>query len=228
MPAPVSIIIPALNAAQDLPLCLASLMPGLSADLVREVILVDGGSEDATPAIAEDTGATVLRADRPGRAHQLRLGAAAARGDWMLFLHADTALTPDWAERVWDHLDDHTDRAASFTLAFRSNHPMARRVAARANLRARWLGLPYGDQGLLISRGLYEAVGGYADIRFMEDVQLVRAIGRSRLVQLSAQARTSAVKYEQEGWRRRSWRNAWLILRVLLGADPETLMRPQP
>ncbi len=228
MPAPLSIIIPALNAAEDLPLCLASLMPGLSADLVREVILVDGNSSDATRVIAEDAGARIISTDRRERAHQLRLGGEAARGAWLLFLHADTALSRDWAERVHAHIDQRADKAASFTLAFRSDHPMARRVAARANWRARRLGLPYGDQGLLISRQLYDAIGGYRDTPFMEDVEIVRALGRARLAHLSAQARTSAVKYEAEGWRRRSWRNAWLIARVLLGADPAKLVRRRP
>lgn len=225
MPAPLSIIIPAYNAETALPLCLSSLLPGLEAGLIREVILVDGGSEDQTRRLAEGAGATVLIAPEKGRAAQLRYGADKARGDWLLFLHADTALSRDWAERAKTHIAERKDKAAAFTLAYRSDHPMARTVARRANWRARRFGLPYGDQGLLISRKLYDEVGGYPDTPFMEDVQIVRAIGKTRLVILSAEARTDASKYERDGWRKRSWRNALLVTRYFLGARPEKLAK---
>lgn len=224
MPAPLSVIIPTLNAAGDLPDCLQALMPGLERGLIREVIVSDGGSEDATPRIAGDTGATLL-AGAAGRGAQLAAGATAARGDWLLFLHADTVLSPDWAERAAHHMDHRPDAAATFTLKYRSDDRAARWLEARANRRARWLALPYGDQGLLISRKLYDAVGGYADVPLMEDVMIARALGRKRLVQLSAEARTSAEKYERDGWRKRAWRNALLLARFLMGASPETLAR---
>ncbi|MEL6387391.1 MAG: TIGR04283 family arsenosugar biosynthesis glycosyltransferase [Pseudomonadota bacterium] len=224
MAAPLSIIIPTLNAEADLPLCFESLLPGLTAGLVREVVAVDGGSTDLTPVMAEAAGCRVLEAP-VGRARQLAAGAASARGDWFLFLHADTALSPDWPERVSAHMDMAAGKAACFTLAYRSDAPAARWLAARANRRTRWFGLPYGDQGLLISRTLYDAVGGYPDIPLMEDVAIVRAIGRGRLRLLSAIANTSAAKYERDGWRRRAYRNAWLLLRYRLGASPDTLAK---
>ncbi|WP_084395683.1 TIGR04283 family arsenosugar biosynthesis glycosyltransferase [Henriciella aquimarina] len=224
MPAPISIILPTLNAEASLPACLDSLMPGLEAGLIRELVISDGGSDDHTRDIAEGAGANVLTG-APGRAKQLIAGAEAARGDWLLFLHADTVLSRDWAERVAGHLADRPDKAAVFTLAYRSDAPMAKVIAARANRRARWLALPYGDQGLLVSRKLYDAVGGYDDVPLLEDVRLVQAIGRKRLAFLSAEARTSAAKYERDGWRKRSWANAWLITRYLMGASPETLAR---
>lgn len=224
MPAPISIVIPTLNAAADLPLCLDSLMPGLEGGLIREVIITDGGSGDATEQIAEAAGANFISGE-PGRGRQLIVGAEAARGDWLLFLHADTALSRDWAERVSAHIGKKADKAAVFTLAFRSDHPQAKRVAARANRRAKWMGLPYGDQGLLISRKLYDEIGGYDDIPLMEDVRIVQAVGKERLGMLSAEARTSAEKYERDGWRRRSWQNAWLISRYLFGASPEKLAK---
>lgn len=225
MPAPLSIIIPAYNAEDVLPVCLSSLMPGLEAGLIRELVLVDGGSEDQTRRLAEGAGATVLNAPAKGRAAQLRHGVEHARGDWFLFLHADTALSHDWAERAKAHVTERKDKAAAFTLAYRSDHPMAKVVARRANWRARSLGLPYGDQGLLISHKLYQTVGGYPDTSFMEDVQIVRAIGKRRLSILSAEARTDASKYERDGWRLRSWHNALLITRFLLGASPEKLAK---
>tara|TARA_R110000796_G_scaffold9758_2_gene33123 strand:- start:13147 stop:13830 length:684 start_codon:yes stop_codon:yes gene_type:complete len=224
MPAPLSIIIPTLNAAGDLPDCLQALMPGLELGLIREVIVSDGGSEDATPRIAGDTGATFLTGAK-GRGAQLAAGANAARGDWLLFLHADTILSPDWAERAAHHMERRAEAAAAFTLKYRSDDRAARWLEARANRRARILGLPYGDQGLLISRKLYEAVGGFADVPLMEDVMIARALGKKRLVLLSAEARTSAEKYERDGWRKRAWSNAWLLTRFLMGASPETLAK---
>ncbi|MGB3626087.1 MAG: TIGR04283 family arsenosugar biosynthesis glycosyltransferase, partial [Henriciella sp.] len=223
-PAPLSIIIPTLDAALDLPLCLDSLMPGLEGGLIREVIISDGGSGDATEQIAEASGANFIEGE-PGRGKQLIAGAEAARGDWLLFLHADTALSRDWAERVAAHMQKNAEKAAVFTLAFRSDHPQAKHVAARANRRAKWMGLPYGDQGLLISRKHYDEIGGYEDLPLMEDVRLVQTIGKDKLVMLSAEARTSAAKYERNGWRKRSWQNAWLISRYLFGASPEKLAK---
>lgn len=222
MPAPLSIIIPALNAAADLPLSLESLMAGLEAGLIREVIVVDGGSTDATARIAGSAGARLVES-QPGRARQLIAGAAAARGEWLLFLHADTVLSRDWPERAAAHMGTRPGMAASFTLKYRSDARAARWLEARANRRARWMGLPYGDQGLLISRSLYDGIGGYADVPLMEDVMIVRALGKERLVILDAEARTSATKYERDGWRRRSWKNALLLIRFLMGAKPEDL-----
>ncbi|MEL6416010.1 MAG: TIGR04283 family arsenosugar biosynthesis glycosyltransferase, partial [Pseudomonadota bacterium] len=219
MPAPLSIIIPAINAEAVLPACLASLMPGLETGLIREVILVDAESEDQTRRLAEGAGARVISAPEKGRAAQMRHGFDHARGEWLLFLHADTALSRDWAERAKSHITERRDKAAAFTLAYRSDHPMAKVVARRANWRSRTLGLPYGDQGLLISRKHYTEIGGYPDTPFMEDVQIVRAVSKSRLRHLSAEARTSATKYERDGWRKRSWHNTWLITRYLLGAS---------
>lgn len=224
MPAPLSIVIPTLNAEAELPLCLESLMPGLEAGLIREVIVADGGSQDATVKIAGAMGANLVTGAR-GRGAQLAAGATAARGDWLMFLHADTALSRDWAERTSDHVMTKPDYAAFFELRYRSDARSARTLERRANRRARMLGLPYGDQGLLMSRKLHDEVGGYRDVPLMEDVMIVRAIGKRRLVQLNAEARTSAAKYERDGWRKRSWHNAFLLTRFLLGASPEDLAK---
>ncbi len=224
MPAPLSIIIPTLNVQADLGVCLQSLLPGLEAGLIREVIVSDGGSTDETHAIASNSGATILESQK-GRSLQLRAGAKAARGDWLLFLHADTALSRNWPERVSDHIADYSSMAAVFELKYRSDTRAARWLERRALRRARWMGLPYGDQGLILSRKLYNEVGGYQDIPLMEDVKIVQAIGKSRIRILNAEARTSAAKYERDGYRRRAWHNASLLGRYLLGASPESLAK---
>lgn len=220
MRAPISVIIPTLNAGAGLADCLMSLGEGLNEGLIRELVVSDGGSTDATRSIAEAAGATFLSGP-PSRGGQLRRGAAAAEGDWLLFLHADTQLAPGWTKPVLAHLT--RDDAACFRLAFRSRHPMARVTAAWANLRTRLCALPYGDQGLLIPRRLYDAVGGYPDQPLMEDVVLVRKL--RRITRLPATATTSADKYRRDGWLRRGACNLWTLVRYLTGTPPETLAR---
>ena len=216
MPAPVSIIIPALNAANDLPACLESLLPGLEAGLIREVIVADGRSADATRAIAGATGAVVIDGE-PGRARQLRAGAAAARGEWLLFLYPSTVLSREWPERAGAHIDERPGMAAAFRFRLRSDAREARRVEARMNRRARWFGLPVGAQGLLVSRALYDQLRGYPDTDRLEDLKLARAIGKARMVLLDAEARGSAARYIEGGWRRTAWRDAGQFVRFMMG-----------
>ena len=219
MPAHLSIVIPVLNAGDALPGLLDSLLPGVAQGVIREVIVSDGGSSDATLQMARDAGCEIVKGSA-GRGGQLCRGADVARGDWLMFLHADTRLPPGWAGAVCTHLDP--EQAAYFRLAFRSDAVMARVTAAWANLRSRLFGLPYGDQGMLISRALYDAVGGYADMPLMEDVALARQL-RGRMVMLAETVTTDGRRYEQGGWVRRGARNLWTLARYLAGADPTKL-----
>jgi len=223
MRAPISIIIPTLNAGSELPGTLAALAEGLEAGLIRELILSDGGSVDATPALADQAGA-VLIAGAAGRGGQLARGADAAQGAWLLFLHADTHPGPGWAQAVLRHMRADAGAAGYFRLRFRANGPAPWLFAGWANLRARYLGLPYGDQGLLIARALYDEVGGFADIPLMEDVAIARALS-GRLRRLNATAETSAARYRAQGWLRRGSRNLITLARYLMGADPDRLAR---
>ena len=225
MPAPLSIIIPTLNAAAALPLCLEALMPGVELSLIREVVVADCSSTDATVKIAEASGANFITSPK-GRGIQLRNGAENARGEWLLFLHADTALSHDWAGAAAAPYGVQSRQGLRSSNWFIARMPkQARWLERRANARAQRMGLPYGDQGLLVSRALYDEVGGYVDVPLMEDVMMVRAIGKRRLAFLNAEARTSAAKYERDGWRKRGWRNAFLLTRFLMGASPEKLAR---
>lgn len=220
MRAPISVVVPTLNAASGLPACLAALGEGLNEGLIRELIVSDGGSTDVTLQIAEAAGAEVIQGPA-SRGGQLRRGCAAASGDWLLVLHADTVLLPGWAGAVAGVLG--TDRAYWFTQRFDGGGMAARVVSGWANARSR-LGLPYGDQGLLVRREVYEAVGGFVDMPLMEDVAMARAL-RVRLAGLDAVAETSAEKYRRQGWLRRGGRNLWTLARYMAGVDPERLAR---
>jgi rSAM/selenodomain-associated transferase 2 len=196
-------IVPALDAS----LCLRASLTSLRAG-ADEIVLVDGGSTDSTVDVARACGAGVLRALR-GRGRQLAAGAGATRGDWLLFLHADTVLASDWAEAARAFMADRSNlmRAAAFRFALDDAAPSARRLEAMVAWRCRTCGLPYGDQGLLISRALYDKIGGYRPLPLMEDVDIVRRIGRRNIVMLDAAAVTSAERYRREGYLARSLRN---------------------
>lgn len=221
MRAPISVIIPTLNAGAALPACLMALGEGLQEGLIRELIISDGGSTDSTCATARAAGAEIVTGPA-SRGGQLRRGAAAAQGHWLLFLHADTRLAAGWTAAVLAHLAG--QNAAAFRLRFDSRHPMARLTEAWANLRSRRFDLPYGDQGLLIPRALYDATGGYPDQPLMEDVALARAL-KGRLTLLSATALTSAERYQRDGWLRRGARNLATLARYATGTPPEVLAR---
>ncbi len=223
MPAPLSVVIPTLDAGPALPGTLAALGEGLQSGLIRELVISDGGSQDATRAIADAAGA-VLVEGTPGRGGQLRRGAEAARGDWVLLLHGDTRLSDGWAEAVRDHIAHHAAAAGYFHLRFDAPGPMAAFVAGWANLRARAFGLPYGDQGLLLPSALLADKGGVPDMPLMEDVALARAF-KGRLQPIGAVAVTSAARYQAEGWLRRGGRNLVILTRYLMGADPVRLAK---
>jgi rSAM/selenodomain-associated transferase 2 len=223
MRAGLSVIIPTRNAGDTLAACLGALFEGLEAGLIRELVISDAGSDDATLTIADQAGAVVVTG-APSRGGQLARGCAAAQGDWLFVIHADTVLDPGWSAAVGAHMAAYPDRAACCRLRFDTDGVKARIVAGWANLRTRLFDLPFGDQGLLIPRALYDAVGGYPDIPLMEDVVLARAL-KGRLTRLAVSARTSAARYVQEGWFRRGRRNLWLQLRFFLGASPRRLAR---
>lgn len=210
----ISAIIPVLNAAHLLPPLLEQLK-GLG-----EVILADGGSTDGATA---PPGVRLIQAPR-GRGTQLAAGAALAQGDWLLFLHADTRLDAGWEAAVAGALV-RPDQAHFFRFALDDASPQARRLEAAVAWRCRRLALPYGDQGLLISRALYGAVGGYQPIPLMEDVDLVRRLGRARLAEMPARAITSAARWRRDGWWRRSARNLATLTLYFAGVSPERLAR---
>jgi rSAM/selenodomain-associated transferase 2 len=213
-----TVVVPALNAERTLSGCLAAI------GSVRAVIVVDGGSSDATTDIARQAGATVIEAPR-GRGGQIAAGIKAAEPGWVLVLHADTRLDVGWRDAARVHMANGGALAACFRFALDSDDPRARRLERAVAWRNRVLELPYGDQGLLIHTGLLDRIGGMRPLPLMEDVDIVRRIGRKRLVLLTPRAITSARKWEQEGWIRRSARNLLCLTLWFAGVPPKLIVR---
>jgi rSAM/selenodomain-associated transferase 2 len=220
LPAPISVIIPTLNSAPHLQRCLGALGEGIMDGIYAEVIFADGGSTDDTEQIAEEVGALFVAAPM-GRGNQMAHAAKQARGDWLVFLHSDSVLDRDWQTAVMRHLSK-PEKAAYFKLRFDEDSFPAKIVAGWANHRARWFGLPYGDQGLLISKRLYKRVGGFPEIPLMEDVAMARRL-RKNLVALPAAIETSAEKYRKRGWIKQSLSNFGLLIRYFTGTSPTDL-----
>ncbi len=219
-----SVIIPTLNAEVHLPKLLAQLDAH-----VDEIIITDGGSTDDTLAIALTVvlaANTKIALGCKGRGWQLARGVKWVSGgaeDWLLFLHADTMLGDGWQDEIKHHINHFPSRAGYFRFKFNADGFWPRWIAFCVRLRCVFLALPYGDQGLLIKRDVYETVGGYPNWQLYEDVQIIRALGRRRLRALNAEIITSAERYENQGYAHRSLRNLRLLIRFLLGANPDDL-----
>lgn len=219
-PERLTVIIPTLNAGQTLAAALASVAG------VLEIIVADGGSDDETLAIAGSVGARIVTS-APGRGRQLDLGVNDATGDWLLFLHADTALAAGWRRAAADHMGTpaSSGRAAYFRFSLDDLSWQARVLEAMVAIRCAIFRLPYGDQGLLISRRLFNDMGGFRGLPLMEDVDLVRRLGRRRLAPLSVAARTSADRWRRAGWARRSLRNLSCLMLYFAGVAPARIAR---
>jgi rSAM/selenodomain-associated transferase 2 len=217
----ISVVIPSLNAEEGIVAAIGSVRDGAA-----EIIVADGGSTDGTCAVASAAGARIVKSEK-GRGLQLQTGGAAVTGDWLLFLHADTRLSDGWQEEAVSFVGvaANADRAGVFTFALDDPSPQARRMERLVGWRTRGLGLPYGDQGLLISREYYGRLGGFSSMPLMEDVDIVRRIGKKNLTILKTRAVTSAVRYRRGGWWGRPVRNIFCLSLYFLGVPPRTLVR---
>jgi hypothetical protein len=168
----------------------------------------------------------VIRCEK-GRGPQLIAGSKAARHDWLLFLHADTVLGTGWAASivVFASQKNSLDRAAVFTFALDTESREAKRLTQIVRFRNKWLGLPYGDQGLLIHRRFYKRIGGYKAWPLMEDVDLVRRIGNPKIALFDTVAVTSAQRYITDGYFKRMMRNFVCLLLYFLGVSPKLILK---
>jgi rSAM/selenodomain-associated transferase 2 len=225
----ISVVIPTLNAQAGLADTLSALVPAAVEGLVREVIIVDGGSTDQTAEIVDHAGAHLI-IQSGGRGMQLAAGAARAKCPWLLFLHGDTALEPGW-ERDARHFIERVESkqwpaaAAAFRFALDDVGSRPRALERLVALRCAVLGMPYGDQGLLISRRLYDEVGGFRPLPLMEDVDLVQRLGRGRVFFLRSRAVTSAARFRRDGYLRRSARNLICHALYAVGVPPRVIAR---
>ncbi len=217
----VSIVIPALNEAAGIA---ATLQSALAQAGPAETLVVDGGSADDTRGVAEHLGVPVIEAPR-GRARQMAAGAAHARGDVVLFLHADTLLPPDALRLVREALDDPAVAGGCFRTTFDdASSPLMRLWQARMWMR--WHRLAFGDRAPFVRRAVLDAVGGVPDQPIFEDLELVRRVRRvGRFVFLDAEVVTSGRRFRANGALRQQARNLALWLGWNLRLSPDRLKR---
>ncbi len=218
----VSVIIPVLGDFAPLEHALTSI--GSEPDV--ETIVVNGGPETPESGRLRASWPQVRWVNAPaGRGRQMNAGARLAVGAWLLFLHADTTLAPEWTAELRS-LTDVAVLGGSFRFRLASASPRARLLETGVRLRVRWFNLPYGDQALFVRRDVFHRVGGYREIALMEDVALVRQLAaQGRLHHSALPALTSARRWERDGWLRRSVSNVVLLSLYFLGVSPDRLAR---
>ena len=217
----VSVIVPVLD---DVPR-LEGALESLGDDARVEIIVVNAG--EPTPAIiALEHAQPQVRwlTSLPGRGRQMNVGARLARGDWLLFLHADTRLSAGWVAELERAGQRASVAGGSFRFRLDSARRPARVLERGVAARVRWLDLPYGDQALFVRREVFTALGGYRELPLMEDVDFVRRLRRKgQLYHSTVLAVTSARRWETDGWIRRSVENVMLVLLFLAGVSPRWL-----
>lgn len=208
----ITVIIPTLKIDDRLERLLGNL-EGL------DVIIVNGGRE--TYSFVKYN----IINTNPGRGYQLGAGANFAKGNWLFFLHADSQLPSGWHDQLKGHINAHPDKAMVFSLKFDDDGFFPRLIEHWVKFRCKTFALPYGDQGLFISRKLYDEVGGYHDMPIMEDVGIIKRIGGGRLKISSFEITTSAEKYNQYGYLFRMVRNGVCLFLYKLGVSTDFIKK---
>jgi rSAM/selenodomain-associated transferase 2 len=215
-----SVIVPVLDDTAAAERLLAQIPP----DPRLELVVVDGGRDRRLDDLARARDDVRVVRSRPGRGVQMNIGARDARGTWLLFLHADSTLPAGWI----DVFERSTTSARGGWFQFALDHPSwrARLIEIGVRWRIRLLRLPYGDQGVFVRRDTFDALGGYREMPLMEDVDFVRRLtAQAAVIELPLRLKTSARRWERDGWFRCSLRNATLITLYFLGVSSERLAR---
>ena len=221
MPMSVTVVVPTLNEES----VLAATLERARQPSVEEIIVVDAGSTDATAAVAARYADLVLAAPR-GRAAQMNAGAARARGDILLFLHADTLVPQGFAEAVIAACSDRTVIGGRFDVNLEPSSPLIRLTSELINRRSRLTRISTGDQAIFIRRDVFEQLGGYADIPLMEDIDLSRRMRRAgQIACLRQRVTTSARRWQKEGVVRTILLMWSLRALYLFGVSPARLQR---
>lgn len=218
----ICIVIPTLNCADHLSMLLAQL------NGAERIVVADGGSMDGTIDVAVQN--AVIAAGAKGRGQQLALGAShSGEADWLLFIHADNLLPQDWQSSVQQHIASHPNAVGYFRYRANAKGFWPRFMDFWVGMRCQWWGLPYGDQGLLISKSMYDAVGGYPAQSLFEDVALIDAIkakfGRTKLRHMKEHMRVDISKYGAEGIWARGRKNLRLLKAYRGGANIDGLAK---
>lgn len=217
--AKISIIIPAINEAGNIKEAIATIE--LSKNI--EVIVVDGGSQDDTVAIAQSLGVKVISSS-PGRAAQMNAGAMAASGEILLFLHADTRLPTGFDAMIRTALQQPRTVAGAFNLQIDASILSLRWVELGVNVRSRFCQMPYGDQAIFLTKELFQQVGGFPELPIMEDFELMRRLKCiGKIIIIPVPVITSARRWLQKGVFKTTLLNQIIIIAYLLGISPQRI-----
>ena len=216
----VTAVIPALNEDVNINRAIDS-----ARDQDAEIIVVDGGSKDRTVSRAMGAGTRVIRSFR-GRALQQNIGAGASSGNVLLFVHADTILPEGYIGHIFETLMDSRVVTGAFHFSTDFKHPFMKLIEEVANIRARFLQLPYGDQAIFLRRSTFESAGGFPLVPIAEDLFFTRKLKKTGKIRIApALAVTSARRWRELGLIRTTWINYKIMAGCLLGVSPEKLVR---
>ena len=217
----ISIIIPTLNEADNIKEAIATTQPNTNI----EVIVVDGGSQDNTVAIAQSLNVKVISSS-PGRAVQMNTGAVAATGEILLFLHADTCLPAGFDDMVRRALQQPGTVAGAFKLRIDASLLSLRWVEWGINVRSHFYQMPYGDQAIFLTKAVFQQISGFPELPIMEDFELMRRLKRiGRIVIIPTPVVTSARRWLQKGVFKTTLLNQIVIIAYLFGVSPERICR---
>jgi rSAM/selenodomain-associated transferase 2 len=215
----VTLVIPTYNAEKTINTTLSILK-----NKIKNIIIIDGKSKDQTREICRKYN-TQLFISKRNRGVQLNLGAAKVVTNWIFFLHADSILDNTAIEEIYAFIsnDKNKYKAASFKLKFNQKNIYSSFLSKIVIFRSKYLKLPYGDQGLIISKVFYNKIGGFKALPIMEDVEIIRNIGFKNIKILNSYIITDSIRYKSEGWLIRPLRNLYCLTLYILGFNINTI-----